>query len=407
MAQERVIVSVRVYEARHLPQADAFSESDPYIQLVWGDEVVRSPAVQDDPNPKWEALSLGIEGELNRSHPSGDLRLEVWDHDTITADDLMASVSVPLADIVKAGHLDQTFALELAPGMKARGDDQLPEIRVRLAVIPALSRARDQWLGEAGEDVTHLSDRNVIHVDLPDAVGPYGLELGYTMANARLSLVRFGYDETDHPLFVDAEGAPLPQRFHLGMSIKTGMQSELRTLIHPLVDGDFERIQLRRYASEVAFRSSVLETIEAVRGESPRHFTFKAVAKELERVKDVVILPEKKRIYVPYAPASDGEISLLSLSFIQVGKVKLLSRTILQLELYEPLRRRVFAQFTDDNRQRLPQEIQLDTFEVAGYTFGQRLTLREVDVAQLPLARIIIERRKLDAPRDTPLAELF
>ncbi|ORZ31718.1 C2 domain-containing protein [Catenaria anguillulae PL171] len=106
-------LSLTVVEAKELIDTDLIGKADPYVRCTIGAQVVstkvqKSAAVKDVTfNEKFE--------------------LKIYDKDSFTADDLMGSVRIPLADLSR-GNVDKFFPLLNKSG-KAAG-------QIRLAMHP-------------------------------------------------------------------------------------------------------------------------------------------------------------------------------------------------------------------------------------------------------------------------------
>lgn len=97
------ILSVRVIAAYNLVNMDTgiFGDvSDPYVTLRLESQPLedrkRTPTIDNDLNPKWNSNPFLF--EVNREEDS--LLLEVYDEDTLTNDDLLGRMTIPLYDII-------------------------------------------------------------------------------------------------------------------------------------------------------------------------------------------------------------------------------------------------------------------------------------------------------------------
>lgn len=89
------ILSIFVDSAQELPAADLNGSSDPYVVLSNGKQSAKTKVVKKNLNPSWqEAHDLMVE-DLATSKITAD----VFDHDKITADDLLGSAEISLAEL--------------------------------------------------------------------------------------------------------------------------------------------------------------------------------------------------------------------------------------------------------------------------------------------------------------------
>ncbi|EEB90319.1 hypothetical protein MPER_11488, partial [Moniliophthora perniciosa FA553] len=79
---------------------------DPYVSVgwaKWGKPLWSTRILQNEPSPVWEETCFMLVGpaELNAQER---LRLQLWDSDRFTADDLLGAVEVPLKDIMQSSE---------------------------------------------------------------------------------------------------------------------------------------------------------------------------------------------------------------------------------------------------------------------------------------------------------------
>eukprot|EP00742_Colponemidia_sp_Colp-10_P001188 GILJ01001281.1.p1 GENE.GILJ01001281.1~~GILJ01001281.1.p1 ORF type:complete len:2151 (-),score=467.22 GILJ01001281.1:191-5722(-) len=100
-------IVIEVLEARNLRKADLIGKSDPYVQVFLSsrNKPDRTPTIENDQNPKW------FDSVTGRCPPSCTFRyrfdtleefltFSVYDHDVLTADDLLGVARVNLREIV-------------------------------------------------------------------------------------------------------------------------------------------------------------------------------------------------------------------------------------------------------------------------------------------------------------------
>ncbi|MQL95126.1 hypothetical protein Taro_027794 [Colocasia esculenta] len=88
------VLKVKVVKGTNLAVRDMLS-SDPYVVLVLGQQRVQTNVVQSNLNPVWnEELQLSVPQDY------GPMRVQVFDHDTFSADDIMGEAEVDLQPLI-------------------------------------------------------------------------------------------------------------------------------------------------------------------------------------------------------------------------------------------------------------------------------------------------------------------
>jgi hypothetical protein len=103
------IIAAIIHSAVRVPRADLFSASDPYVVLRVHAQSDRTPTIQDNASPRWDA-ALHI---ITRDSLLTDLRIELWDED-IGTDDLLA-VGTLTPEQIKDASIRATLPLVLLP----------------------------------------------------------------------------------------------------------------------------------------------------------------------------------------------------------------------------------------------------------------------------------------------------
>ncbi|KDO27576.1 hypothetical protein SPRG_06844 [Saprolegnia parasitica CBS 223.65] len=120
-------VRIVLEEAKNLPVGDLAmfgGSSDPYVVLSIGAHRWQSPVCMKTLNPQWSNLECEIALTLSEVAAEPVLRVEVWDFDSVTPDDLLGTTEISLADPANLGPrvYELTPALEFAksaPGLIA------------------------------------------------------------------------------------------------------------------------------------------------------------------------------------------------------------------------------------------------------------------------------------------------
>lgn len=88
------ILRVKVMKGTNLAVRDMLS-SDPYVVLTLGQQKAQTTVMKSNLNPIWnEDLMLSVPQD------SGPLKLEVYDHDTFSADDIMGEAEIDIQPLV-------------------------------------------------------------------------------------------------------------------------------------------------------------------------------------------------------------------------------------------------------------------------------------------------------------------
>merc|ERR1712098_696557 len=94
--KEDVQMKMTVLRGRNL-EKQKFGKPDPYVILSYGDQVEKSKVVKNNLNPEWSLEKIFT---ATKNSPK-EILLEVYDKDTVTKDDFMGRVCLPLSDIPK------------------------------------------------------------------------------------------------------------------------------------------------------------------------------------------------------------------------------------------------------------------------------------------------------------------
>jgi len=108
-------VNVRVLEARGLRPSDMNRSSDPYCELkIKGTTTsFRTRTVKHNVNPCWNE-----EFTFFPKNPAYDiLRIRVYDHDTLSRDDFLGEVQIPISQYMNQGVRDEWVPLSEARGI--------------------------------------------------------------------------------------------------------------------------------------------------------------------------------------------------------------------------------------------------------------------------------------------------
>ena len=85
-----------VVGARKLEKKGVFGKADPYVTVSYADQTEQSNHIKDNLNPEWN-----FEKVIHLNESSEDIVIKVFDKDTVTKDDFMGRVSIPVSDVSK------------------------------------------------------------------------------------------------------------------------------------------------------------------------------------------------------------------------------------------------------------------------------------------------------------------
>ncbi|OQS06956.1 C2 domain-containing protein [Thraustotheca clavata] len=94
-------VHVTLDKATKLPVADVSffgGKSDPYVKIILSDQIWQSPVIMKTVNPSWGSVTCEMPLTISEFERSHFLKIEIWDFDSVSKDDLMGTVEIDLTD---------------------------------------------------------------------------------------------------------------------------------------------------------------------------------------------------------------------------------------------------------------------------------------------------------------------
>lgn len=142
---------VTLIKATDLPAADSGfhgRSSDPYVTLQVGDERVRSSGFKNSLNPVWRPAER-FEFEV-MDVDAQKLYVRVVDHDTMNQDDLIGTLSLPIARFAKHANnpVVETFRLDVPEEFERQHCDSSIELEVCLKVEDDGQKTLHIWENE-------------------------------------------------------------------------------------------------------------------------------------------------------------------------------------------------------------------------------------------------------------------
>ncbi|GBB94769.1 hypothetical protein RclHR1_02410015 [Rhizophagus clarus] len=122
-------LTVTVVEAKNLKDEDLIGKSDPYINLILdktNKQIQHTTTKSGDLNPTYnETFTFRTDGD---SH----LKIECWDKDTITSDDIIGKAEVSLSHVISKGSDECWVKLKSGKlGIRSKG-----EVLLRMSFEP-------------------------------------------------------------------------------------------------------------------------------------------------------------------------------------------------------------------------------------------------------------------------------
>lgn len=124
------ILNVKVLKGRKLAVRDMLT-SDPYVVLTLGKQKAQTSVIKSNLNPVWnEELKLSV------PQPYGPLKLQVFDHDIISADDIMGEAEIDLQPLITSamafGDPDSLSDMQIGRWLKSQDNALLRDSSVRI-----------------------------------------------------------------------------------------------------------------------------------------------------------------------------------------------------------------------------------------------------------------------------------
>lgn len=124
------ILKIKVVQGRKLAVRDMLS-SDPYVVLTLGRQKAQTSVIKNNLNPVWnEELKLSVPQHY------GPLKLQVFDHDLLSADDIMGEAEIDLQSLIASatafGDPDSLSDMQIGKWLKSHDNALLRDSSVRI-----------------------------------------------------------------------------------------------------------------------------------------------------------------------------------------------------------------------------------------------------------------------------------
>lgn len=107
-------LTIIVLEAKGIPKVDVIGWSDPYVQVRVGNSKVEETKVRkNEKHPVWDKrFKFDVKSKADEIH------IRIMDHDTISADDPIGTVVLPIEGLEPNKGILQWFPVKLSPKVK-------------------------------------------------------------------------------------------------------------------------------------------------------------------------------------------------------------------------------------------------------------------------------------------------
>ncbi|KAK8894723.1 Protein Aster-C [Tritrichomonas musculus] len=125
--QSNPTLQLRVIEAKNVPKMDTAGKSDPFVKagVIGLDDPKKTKYVSNTDTPTWnEVLTITYKDQTNDR-----LKIVLYDHDTVSEDDPIATLEIPLSSIDNEKGVDQWYKMEPCKEVK---DDK--GIKIHLSI---------------------------------------------------------------------------------------------------------------------------------------------------------------------------------------------------------------------------------------------------------------------------------
>merc|ERR1719397_1479083 len=98
-------IHLELAEAKNLIKADMIGKADPYAVISYGDDNVKSKAIKNSQNPKWE-----FDTDISTDPRGSDtIKIDVFDKDRLGKDKHLGSAAIDIPDLINNGGLQDAW----------------------------------------------------------------------------------------------------------------------------------------------------------------------------------------------------------------------------------------------------------------------------------------------------------
>jgi hypothetical protein len=193
-----------VSEGRDLPRMDTNGKADPYALVKFCGKQFKTTIVDRNLHPVWDADFTFIVDEDNKKAAKEDacVKVEIYDHDTLGADDFIGTVFVLVAELKKSGGQSGWYPLRNKDFSVPKGLVGLGFVHLTL-VYAAAADDRATALDEMMQLHTIADCRAGKHMSSSAAAKPLRLFIGtWNVGNAQPPDDFTGFLKTDYDIVV-------------------------------------------------------------------------------------------------------------------------------------------------------------------------------------------------------------
>merc|ERR1719397_2492880 len=98
-------IHLELAEAKNLIKADMIGKADPYAVISYGDDKVKTKAIKNSQNPKWE-----FDTDISTDPRGSDtIKIDVFDKDRLGKDKHLGSAAIDIPDLINNGGLQDAW----------------------------------------------------------------------------------------------------------------------------------------------------------------------------------------------------------------------------------------------------------------------------------------------------------
>mmetsp|Transcript_18156 Transcript_18156/g.22302 ORF Transcript_18156/g.22302 Transcript_18156/m.22302 type:complete len:139 (-) Transcript_18156:162-578(-) len=119
-SSERFALRVLVVSAEGLPDVDWVGKCDPYVEVIYKDETLKTEVIKNNQSPVWNK-EFTIEGAKLKAEP---IKFNMTDWDRFTKDDFIGTATISTDDQPEAENTQKEYTLELMKGVGSQATQQ-------------------------------------------------------------------------------------------------------------------------------------------------------------------------------------------------------------------------------------------------------------------------------------------
>lgn len=123
-------INVKVVEAKKVPKMDVVGKSDPYciLKVNCFETEFKTKVINNTEKPKWDQDFNIPYKDLTKNK----LNIQMFDQDSVSKDDPISFLEIPLSSISADGTTDQWYEMSLFNGVKPIKEGKMPKIHLKI-----------------------------------------------------------------------------------------------------------------------------------------------------------------------------------------------------------------------------------------------------------------------------------